>query len=129
MKEKSLISNNFVRKEQDIFNDYEEDSKTNMNIPITNPSGGPTMFVNAKQYLAIQRRRIKKMNNMKKQNFIKIKTRIKYQKRSQHARNRKRTNDGKFTGHCESNLFELWPRESMDKSKDTCKTSIEKSGD
>ena len=96
MKEKDFISNSRFNKDNEIFLEMEEDNNNLISVPLTNPSGGPTMFVNSKQYLAIQRRRIKKMNMMKKMNFCGIKRKKKYEKRSLHAKNRIRTKDGKF---------------------------------
>ncbi len=63
-------------------------------------SGSTPVFVNAKQYEAINRRRAKKVikeqRNQAMVRSVKIKKRYKYDSRSRHAKSRKRAQDGKF---------------------------------
>jgi hypothetical protein len=60
-----------------------------------------SVFVNPRQYEAIQRRRAKKLKQQKAHigNIVKIKQKFKYKTRSNHAKNRKRASDGKFVSN------------------------------
>ena len=96
MKGRQTQANKFEHNEKESIEIVDDENSDRINVPINNPNGGPTMFVNSKQYVAIQRRRIKKMNHIKFQAFAKLKNRIKYEKRSLHAKKRVRSQDGKF---------------------------------
>lgn len=75
-------------------------------IPLTHhfTENNPT-FVNAKQYEAIMRRRMKKMKQQKALGIshMRIKKKYKYETRSLHARKRQRAKDGKFLSVPENN--------------------------
>ena len=96
MKGRQTSNKKFSFNENNSTELLEDENTDRINVPINNPSGGATMFVNSKQYVAIQRRRIKKMNHMKLQVYAKLKNRVKYEKRSLHAKKRVRSQDGKF---------------------------------
>ena len=118
---------NLIKNDNELFVEYDDDNNSQVNLAISNPNGGPTMFVNAKQYLAIQRRRMKKMNSLKKHNFGKLKKRVKFEKRSLHAKKRIRTKDGKFISRPDnSTQTEASAKEGTNRSRDITKSTIEK---
>ena len=73
-------------------------TSTTTRVPITNQMESAPVFVNAKQYHNILRRRKKKekLNKLRNPPKGKLKKKFRYHSRSNHAINRKRDRDGKF---------------------------------
>lgn len=75
-----------------------EDCNNYIFVPVNSNFEDRPVYVNPKQFQAILKRRVKKINKKLKseQKGPVIRTKIKYAKRSSHAKKRKRDKNGKF---------------------------------
>lgn len=80
----------------------EEKESANMLVPINNYMGQCPVYVNAKQYDAILRRRMKKIRRDGMVPLPPARSRVRYTKRSLHAKRRERGKDGKFVSKLKS---------------------------